>query len=140
MNDTDDIEPTGNSDRVTKYFDPSTLDDQPALLGSECLDCGDVHFPKRPHCPTCLGETTDHRLSRTGVLYTYTRVESGIPRFDPPYTLGYVDLPETVRIFTLIEGDDLSLGREMEVFVGELYEEDGEVVESYKFKPTEGSA
>lgn len=128
-----------NRERVTKYFDPDTLDDRPALLGSECNACGCVHFPKRGRCPNCLGETSDHRLSRTGELYTYTRVRSGIPKFDPPYTLGYVDLPEDVRIFTLIEGEDLSLGREMEVFVGEMYREEGEVVESYKFRPTGGS-
>lgn len=126
--------------RLEQFFVEESLDSDPTLLGSKCTDCGEVHFPARDRCPDCFGGTEDRPLSRTGTLYSYTTVEMGPTGFDTPYSVGYVDLPEGIRIFaTIPEDDDLELGREMAVTTGTVLVADGVAVEGYQFVPVEGS-
>src|SRR5436190_20231203 len=71
------------------------------LLGSRCVKCGEVRFPVNAFCPQCCTETTETlRLSRRGILYSFT-----VQRFRPPppyrgpeefepYGVGMIELPE----------------------------------------------
>lgn len=121
--------------RVERYFDQDTLDDEPALQGSLCQECGEIHFPRRKRCPDCFGDTRARTLSRTGTLYAFGTVNMGAPGFETPYSIGYVDLPEGLRIFSMLEtdGPDLAIDREMTVTVGRIKTEADRAVLGYTF-------
>jgi uncharacterized OB-fold protein len=88
------------------------------IVGSVCLDCGQAAFPPVLSCRNCHRENQVVRtLASHGVLYSYTvvRVSSGR---EVPYTVGYVDLADGVRVLgdldieleTLACGLDVRLG------------------------------
>jgi len=58
--------------------------------------------------------------------------------FEPPYAIGYVVLPEGVRIFApleIVEGKPFEIDMEMEVVIEKLWQEDDNEIIGYKFKP-----
>ena len=132
-------------------FDPRVLtlqapeDGQPHLLGSRCGACGKVFFPQQTLCTECFQEGTlkPNPLSTRGKLYAFTIVEreSLAPKgFTVPYSYGYVELPEGVRVISKIIGwtpDTLKLNAPVE-FVLEALREDasGEKVMGYRFRIT----
>ncbi|WP_328393812.1 Zn-ribbon domain-containing OB-fold protein [Nocardia sp. NBC_00416] len=68
------------------------------LLGSRCDSCGSGFFPRRQLCFECGADALrDVELGHRGVLYSYSRVELSSAR-PTPYTLGYVDLDNGVRV------------------------------------------
>jgi uncharacterized OB-fold protein len=69
------------------------------LYGSRCPQCDDVRYPARARCPHDLTETEPTDLSDDGKLYTAVRVDLPPQGFEQPYWVGYVDLPEGVRVF-----------------------------------------
>ncbi|MFH1136994.1 MAG: Zn-ribbon domain-containing OB-fold protein [Pseudomonadota bacterium] len=118
------------------------------LLGSRCRTCDAISFPRRGICPRCLErealeETT---LSSRGVLYSFAVNRQAPEGFVAPYVSGKVDLPEKVRVFSIITGvdpdeDALRLGQPMELVFGPLPRDPaaGEFW-SYMFRPVgEGS-
>ncbi len=112
--------------------------DVPSLLGSLCTACGKRAFPVRDFCDGCGSEggMETVSLSRTGSLYSYTIVRIAPRQFSVPYTLGFVDLPEDVRILAQIEsGASLSLGDSLELFIGPVrLADDGSTIDGYKFR------
>jgi len=59
-------------------------------------------------------------------------------RFISPYAIGYVDMPEGVRVFAPLkaeEGKPFKIGMEMEVVIDELWQEEDRRIVGYKFKP-----
>ena len=111
------------------------------LLANKCKACGQVFFPKVSPCFTCFNDDMEElTLSRRGELYSYTIGRMASLHFQPPYALGYVVMPEGVRIFSPLEVaedefEKLRVGMEMEVIIGKLWEEEGNEVIGYKFKP-----
>jgi len=109
------------------------------LFGNRCKSCGQVFFPKASVCFTCFSkEMEEVVLSRRGKLYTYTIGHMPSTHFQPPYAVGYVEMPEGVRIFAplkTIEGRPFRVGMEMEVMIDELWQENDRQVMGYKFKP-----
>jgi uncharacterized OB-fold protein len=100
------------------------------LAGLQCRACGRTSFPVRPHCPYCLEETEVEptALSPRGRLFAFTIAEVGVPAIEAPYAFGFVDLPEGVRVFALLDAgrspEHVAEGAEMEVVVpaeGEMY-------------------
>jgi uncharacterized OB-fold protein len=113
------------------------------LLGSRCPHCGDVRFPKAHACPACQTpgeELIDLALSRHGRVHTFTRVNRASPPFRAPYVLAFGQLPEGPRVFCQLDcpPDADVLDRSVELVIGPLYEEDGEEVHGYKFRPGDG--
>ena len=59
----------------------------------------------------------------------------------PPVIMGYIDLPEGVRVFAMITGaepsrDALEVGQEMELVFEEIRtDSDGNRVSAFKFRP-----
>jgi uncharacterized OB-fold protein len=122
------------------------LEDGAHLIGSRCRECGEVTFPINPFCPQCCEETTDNiPLGRRGILYSFT-----IQRFRPPppyrgpepfvpYSVGMIELPEGLRVTSMLEAENVNLlrvGMPMEVVITRLFEDDaGNEVLGYKFKP-----
>lgn len=109
------------------------------LVGRRCRDCGQLHFPGSAFCLACLGESLEPAdLSRVGTLFCETTVHMKTPHFDPPYSVGYVALPEGLKIFTPlrpVEGKPFSVGMPMRVELAPMWREDGKTVIAYRFHP-----
>lgn len=91
------------------------------LAGTRCGNCGTHFFPRRQVCARCLSTHTETiPLSGGGVLYTFTIVYQSTPEFPTPYVLGYVDLPEGVRVLAPLAGieiDDVRIGMPLDLRV-----------------------
>ena len=126
-----------------------TEGDPPRLIGSRCGACGNVTFPRQRGCARCgASDMRDEALHPRGTLYTWTsqgympkepyRVDQSDEPF-VPYLLGYVELPEQVRVETRLincDPDSLVIGREMELtFFPLRHDEAGREVMLYAFQP-----
>ncbi len=116
--------------------------DPPVLLASRCTNCGNVLFPRADACTYCAAEDpAPVELARPGILWAWTAVTAPPPgyRGAVPFGVGVVELPEGVRVITLLtEGDPaaLALGQTMELRVVPLHrDEDGNDVVTYAFAP-----
>ena len=114
------------------------------LLGSHCKNCQQNYFPPREICPKCFvegkeGKMEKIKLSSKGKLYSYSIVQVAPKRFLPPYTLGYIDFPEGVRVLGQLTTTDpakLRLDMEMQAELGRIaIDEQSNEVLSYKFRP-----
>jgi len=109
------------------------------LLGNKCKCCGQLFFPKARFCFTCFNKDMEEAvLSRHGRLYSYTIAHMPSTHFQPPYAIGFVDLPEGVRVFAplkMTEAKPFKVGMDMEVVIEKLWQEDDKQVIGYKFKP-----
>jgi uncharacterized OB-fold protein len=122
--------------------------DAPQLIGSRCNDCGEVAFPKQDGCPSCTGAATEEiLLARRGTLWTFTiqHFPPPVPPFkgDPesfePFGVGYVELPEGLRVegrLTECDPDRLAIGMEMEVVLEKFMDsDDGDEIMTFAFRP-----
>ena len=82
------------------------------------------------------------KLSRRGKIYSVTIVMQRPPAYyqgPVPYSIGFVELPEGVRIETLFTGCDLETletGMEVELVIEKLHEDaEGREIMAYKFRP-----
>ena len=111
----------------------------PVLHANKCTACGKVYFPKAHLCLTCFNEQLEETtLNRRGKLFSYTVVHMPSSHFQPPYAVGYVDLPEGVRIFSqleITEDKPFKVDMDMEVHIDTLWHEDGKDVVGFRFVP-----
>lgn len=100
----------------------------PRLLGGRCNACREVSFPKAEVCPSCLSEDiTPIALSTQGLLYSYTVLHLGKSGEIIPYAVGYVDLPEGVRLFShLTVTKDLRPDMQVEFYVAKIDDDNSE--------------
>ena len=134
-------------EKEVRYIDPTWFQETregPLLMGTKCAPCDRVFFPKKQVCPECFGEELAAvPLSRQGILHTYATSVMGPKGMDKPYLIGFIDLPEKIKLFSLITGCDLSgetlkVGMNMEMVVEKIKTgEDGNDVLGYKFRPVE---
>jgi uncharacterized OB-fold protein len=121
----------------------------PHLLGSRCGACGTVVFPVQDGCPRC-GQPGMERteLSTRGTLWTWTTQDfrpkepyagPGTDADFEGYLVGYVELPEGVRVVSrLVDVDrsDVQIGMEMELVLFPFtVDADGTEVVAYGFRP-----
>lgn len=124
-------------------FDAESECLKPYIIGSKCKVCERYFFPKRVICPYCYKEVVQEtELSKKGKLYSFTIIESekaAPPGFKVPYAFGYIDLPEGVRVLSLLtdwKRDHLRLDMDMEVVIEKLLDDpEGNEVYGYKFRP-----
>jgi hypothetical protein len=84
-------------------------EDLGSLEGGRCRQCGAQMFPRRSICPDCQSEQVcPFSLSTQGVVWTFTVVRYPPPGYDGrvPYVLGIVELPEGLRVTSLIAYQD----------------------------------
>jgi uncharacterized OB-fold protein len=83
------------------------------------------------------------RFSKTGRLISYTVIQVAAPEFEIPLVVGYVDLPEKIRLFSMLidcepHSQKLKLDMSVEMTFGMVKKDDqGTEIWSYKFKPLE---
>ena len=117
------------------------LGDKPVLLGSQCQACKCIQFPAMTVCPKCGpgNLVKKHQLSRTGLLYAFTALHQSKPVFPTPYFMGYVDLPEGVRVpgrIVVEAGQSLHCQTLVELGSGALgTDAAGQTVLAYVFRP-----
>jgi len=115
------------------------------LIGSRCLSCGEVFFPKRDRkiCTNCQSKNLEEiKLSGAGKVYSFTVVMQRPPEYyrgPVPYAEGFVELPEGVRVETLFtdcDFNDIKVGMDVEMVIEGLHEDDqGNEIVAYKFRP-----
>jgi uncharacterized OB-fold protein len=126
--------------------------EDPHLIGSRCLTCGNHMFPVQSGCPRCTGEQTETvELATRGTLWTWT--VQGFPPKAPPYIgdadpktfrpfgVGYVELPGQVKVEArLTEADPakLRIGMEMQLVIVPLSTgDDGNEIVTFAFAPVD---
>ncbi|MEU7853145.1 OB-fold domain-containing protein [Nonomuraea sp. NPDC049141] len=85
------------------------------LRGSRCEACAVTVYPADDACPRCGRAASPVTLSSAGELWTWTvqRFAPKSPPFVPPkdgfrpFAMGYVELPEGVRVAAVLDIDDL---------------------------------
>ncbi len=119
----------------------------PRLIASRCQSCGEVAFPAQSSCPACASESIEEiLLSPRGVLWTWTiqrfpppHPYIGDPKTFEPFGVGYVELPEGVRVegrLTTADPDALAIGQTMELVIEKFAEgEGGESLMTFAFAP-----
>lgn len=118
------------------------------LVASRCRDCGEVAFPRQDSCPSCTGRSTEEiLLARRGKLWTWTIQHfpppvppyKGDPERFTPFGVGYVELPEGIRVEgRLTESDParLAIGMDMELVLERFTDsEDGDEIMTFAFRP-----
>ena len=114
-------------------------DNQAVLLMSVCGDCSKKNFPPLRFCPYCHSENlSKQEMSRTGTLYSFSRVHIKHKIYPAPYMVGYVDFPEGLRVFGQIRAnaDEVRIGMNVTTTVCRFG--DGEdAVEEYGFVPSD---
>ena len=112
------------------------------LVGSRCETCKKTFFPKKIVCPNCFdSDLKEVPLSRKGRLHTYSVSAMGPPEMKKPYAIGFIDLPEGIRVFSILNGCEpwdevLKVNMEMEMIISEIKkDESNDPIWSYKFRP-----
>jgi uncharacterized OB-fold protein len=126
------------------YFTmPADGEGPPRLLGSYSPTADLYFFPRRRRCPVSQEAVVDVELSPDGVLYSWTFVVSpwmGKNQMGDlaGHGVGQVDLPEGVRVQTVLRGDmgDWEIGMPVAM---ELYpvmqDKDGADLLTFRFAP-----
>jgi uncharacterized OB-fold protein len=109
------------------------------LIGGRCAKCGALSFPCAVVCTECLSdEITETQLAAEGTLYSYSIVHQAPRGWSVPYALGYVDLPDNVRVLAHIDApaEQLSIDMPLRLSVGVVgADAAGAPLMSYTFTP-----
>ena len=118
--------------------------DGPLLVGGRCTACGSLSFPKAAVCTDCLAlEIAPTHLPREGVLYSFSIVHQAPKGWTVPYALGYVDLPDGIRVLAHIDGavDKIAINQKVRLATGRVGTgSKGEPLLSYVFSAASGPA
>ncbi|MBW2029629.1 MAG: OB-fold domain-containing protein [Deltaproteobacteria bacterium] len=124
---------------------PSSPGEEIQLIGSRCLSCGELYFPRKKkglciHCQERNME--DVTLEGKGKIASFAVVEQapagGFYRGPVPYAYGTVHLSDGVGLQTLFAGDldNLRVGMDVKLVIEKLFDdEEGNEIVTYKFTP-----
>lgn len=117
----------------------------PRLIGSRCTECGELYFPRQENnlCVYCQSkELEEIQFGTRGMVYSCTCVMQRPPVYykgPVPYAIGFVEMPEGIRIETLFTDcniEEVRVGMEVEMVIELLHEDEaGNEVIAYKFRP-----
>ena len=99
----------------------------PALVGHKCTDCGRKSFPPWELCPYCSSDNVENVfLSGEATVLAASTTRAPVPPYNPPFTLGIVDIDAEIRTIGRIEKDEnvaIKKGDKLTLKVGKLFEE-----------------
>jgi len=127
--------------RENLWTTPSLPNELPQLIGSKCPSCGEVVFPKNRTCTNCLHPLMEEvKLSRRGKIYNLSTVMLPPPKFKGqiPYAIGFVELPEGLRMLASFSGDPeiLEVGMDVVLVLETVYsDENGNEIIGFRYKP-----
>ena len=113
------------------------------LIGVCCKSCNRVYFPSQEMCAGCYDQDNMDKITigPQGKLYAYSIVHAPSRGFEVPYSVGYADFPNNIRVFaqlTEVDPSKLKVNMNVELVLGKIgNDEDGKEIISYKFKPLE---
>ncbi len=128
-------------------LEPSVLkigvqEEEDALVGSKCKECGRYFFPQRKWCAHCAEPTTEVvELSKEGTISSYSLMarKQNYCLVELPYILGEVMMPEGILIYSVINAKDpkeLRMGQKARFGTTEIKkDEKGNSVMAYWFTP-----
>jgi uncharacterized OB-fold protein len=112
------------------------------LIGNRCRECGQTFFPSKPFCFSCFCKAMETvHIGARGTLYSFTTCHLPSGRFKPPYTVGWIDLPEGIRIFApvkLRKDQALKIGMPMDLVIDRLWRDGNIAILGYKYRPARG--
>ncbi|MCJ8144006.1 OB-fold domain-containing protein [Ancylobacter sp. A5.8] len=109
---------------------------RPVLVGGECRACHTRMFPKTTVCCACMSEdVADAPLPSEGTLYSFTQVHVGPAQWNKPLVVGYVDLPDGVRLFSHLRNSAaLAIGGPVHLTLGQVgTSAEGEAITTFMF-------
>jgi uncharacterized protein len=77
------------------------------VLGLRCVACAYPMAYEALQCPVCRGEVAEARFGPHGTVVASTVLRVGVPGYDPPYSVAYVDLEDGPRVLVHPAGDGL---------------------------------
>lgn len=111
---------------LTKVNDFIDYLEKGKVMGTRCVDCGQVFFPPRANCYKCLSSNVEwFEVSGKGKLITYSKLKYAPVGFenDLPYSIAVLDYGNYKifgRIASGVSDDDIKLGMEMKTVVNNL--------------------
>lgn len=109
------------------------------LMGLKCKLCNHFLPPLTTICCYCNGvEFENVKLSQQGKLYSYTIIYQPHKHFEVPFSVGYVDLPEGIRIFAPLKKKGnmpFRIGMPMRLLVDKLWDDNESEIIGPKFEP-----
>jgi len=113
------------------------------MIGRRCKFCGNISLLPKKVCSKCFveGGIEELPLSKRGKIFSYTVQNIVLNGFDGPLPMAYIDLPEGLKVFSLLTEcepyeEKLKIGGEVEMTVKKVYKDrEGKEVFSYMFKP-----
>jgi len=94
---------------------------EPRLIGGRCRNCQVLSFPRAAVCVGCFSEDIEKvQLAEEGTLYSYSIVHQAPKGWAVPYALGYVDLPDNVRVLAHLDApaEKIAINMPMRLAVG----------------------
>ena len=87
------------------------------LIGGQCSACGFITLGVRRICPSCwaTGIMAVTPIGRHAGLYSFTTIHQLPQGYDEPFTVGYLDLADGVRVFAHVENapESLVIGKKL---------------------------
>lgn len=137
-----------------------TMGPDPRLIGSQCVGCGVVTFPRSKSCSRCTSEDMkDVELPKRGKLWSWT-IQGFLPKNPPyagketpqtfkPYGVGYVELSSPAggdgviveSRLTVSDPAKIKIGMEMELVLFPFTTDDaGNDIITFAFAPVGGAS
>jgi uncharacterized protein len=91
------------------------------LLGGRCKSCGAIFYPTKRLCTKCNAwdSIEKYEFSKKGKIFAFAINNQNYPGIRGPYAAGFVDLPEGIKIWCLIDGwkkpSDLRVGMNVQM-------------------------
>ncbi len=111
------------------------------LVGSKCLNCGRIYFPRRKICPHCRrkGKIVDIKMPEKGKIYSFSEVHSAPPGFENelPYFVAIVELQNGIKLFSMLADsprNKIRIGAPVKMVFRKITENDGKGIIAYGYK------
>jgi uncharacterized OB-fold protein len=110
----------------------------PYLNASKCGHCGTVMLGQRTRCSRCWADDKIEAVAvgRRGRVYSRTVIHAAPAGYVGPYTVGYVDLPEGIRVFAHLQAgpDTPAIGDEVQLDIVSLRTTDGQALTGPRYR------